>query len=55
MGMVYFALVAVGTVGLVVGEFVEVGRAFTLVFAAANLVGLVGVAAQLFGARPRRG
>ena len=54
MGTVSFVLVALGTVGLVVGEWVAMDRALTLGFAAASLVGLVGVAAQLFGARPRR-
>jgi len=54
MGIVYFALVALGTVGLLVGEFVTLDRALTLVFAAASLVGLVGVGARLFGERSRR-
>ena len=55
MGIVSFALVAVGTVGLVIGEFVGMDRALTLVFAAASLVGLVGVGARLFGTDRRRG
>jgi len=55
MAILYFALVTVGTVGLLLGEFVAMDRALTLVFAAANLVGLVGVGIRLFGAGRRRG
>lgn len=49
--VVPFALVAAGTVGLLVGEFVDIGRPATLILAGVNLVGLVGVGFVLLGSR----
>lgn len=45
-----FVLVAIGTLGLLANEFVfSWGRIATLVFAAANGIGLVGVGIALWG------
>ena len=45
-----FVLVAIGTLGLLTNEFVfSWGRIATLLFAAANGVGLVGVGIALWG------
>ena len=47
-----FVLLVIGTVGLVLNEFVlDWGRSVTLLFAAFNLVGLVGMAMGLRGER----
>jgi hypothetical protein len=54
MGIVYFVFLAIGTIGLLVGEFSDMSRAFTLLFAATNLIGLVGVGARLFRTRSPR-
>jgi len=54
MAIVYFVSLAIGTIGLLVGEFSDMNRAFTLLFAAANLIGLVGVGALLFRTRSPR-
>jgi hypothetical protein len=51
-GVLSFVLVAVGTVGLLVGEFVEFARAVTLLLAAANMIGLIGVGITLFRPKP---
>ena len=51
-----FALVIVGTIGLLANEFVfDWGRAATLVFAALNAVGLVGLGLTFFGRRKGHG
>ncbi len=52
IGVLSFVLVAVGTVGLLVGEFVEFARAVTLLLAAVNLIGLIGVGVTLFRPKP---
>lgn len=52
VGVLSFVLVAVGTVGLLVGEFVEFARALTLLLAATNLIGLIGVGVTLFKPKP---
>ncbi len=45
-----FVLVAIGTLGLLTNEFVfSWGRIATLVFAATNGIGLVGVGIALWG------
>jgi len=45
-----FALVIVGTLGLLANEFVfDWGRGATLIFAASNAIGLVGVGFALYG------
>jgi hypothetical protein len=45
-----FVLVAIGTLGLLTNEFVfSWGRIVTLLFAAANGIGLVGVGIALWG------
>jgi len=45
-----FALVIVGTLGLLANEFVfDWGRIATLVFAASNVIGLVGLGFAFFG------
>jgi hypothetical protein len=47
-----FVLLVIGTVGLVLNEFVlDWGRSVTLLFAAFNLVGLLGMATGLRGER----
>ena len=52
IGILSFVLVAVGTFGLLVGEFVEFARAVTLLLATANLIGLIGVGVTLFRPKP---
>ena len=52
LGLGAFTLIIVGTLGLLANEFVfDLGRTATLVFAAANLIGLVGLGFMLFGGR----
>lgn len=51
LGAVSFAAVIVGTAGLIWGEFFDIGRTATLLFAAVNLVGLIGIAPVLFGSK----
>ncbi len=49
LGLVAFALIIVGTLGLLANEFVFVwGRAATLVFAVSNLIGLVSLGFLFF-------
>lgn len=49
LGLVAFALVTVGTLGLLANEFVlEWGRVATLVFAVSNVIGLVGLGLVFF-------
>jgi hypothetical protein len=55
-----FALVIVGTVGLLVTEFAvdwgdDGSRPFTLAFAAANALGLAALAVAHWGVKPRAG
>jgi hypothetical protein len=43
-----------GTLGLLAGQFLtDFGRSVTLLFALVNLLGLLGIAAHLFGRRDR--
>jgi hypothetical protein len=54
MGAMFYAMVVVGTVGLLVGEFVEFDRALILGFALVNVIGLIGVGVRLFSSRSDR-
>jgi len=50
LGIGAFALVIVGTLGLLAAEFVfDWSRIVTLIFAASNVIGLVGLGFVFFG------